>query len=161
MSLKAINQNILDVENGILFHQVNCQGVMGGGLAGQMREKWPHVFTEYKDFVRIMKKFYMDLYGCYDSSFLLGKFSMSVIKEQQLYIVNVFGQDFFGTQTRQTRYDAVIKALGNFPKAFCGKGDEKMFFPYGMGCGLGGGDWEIVSKIIEYHYPDAIICKKS
>jgi hypothetical protein len=31
--------------------------------------------------------------------------------------------------------------------------------PFGMGCGLGGGDWSIYSQIIERHLPDALIYK--
>jgi hypothetical protein len=34
-----------------------------------------------------------------------------------------------------------------------------VYIPYNMGCGLGGGDWEIVSGIIEETLPDAIIVK--
>ena len=31
--------NILDAQTDVIAHQVNCQGVMGAGLAKQIREK--------------------------------------------------------------------------------------------------------------------------
>ena len=31
-----------------ICHQVNCQGVMGSGVAKQIRGKWPEVFDKYK-----------------------------------------------------------------------------------------------------------------
>ena len=32
----------------IICHQVNCQGVMGSGIAKQVREKYPNVYNSYK-----------------------------------------------------------------------------------------------------------------
>lgn len=43
------NSNLLDVKSGILCHQVNCVGVMGAGIALQIKGKWPEVFKQYKD----------------------------------------------------------------------------------------------------------------
>ena len=52
MSIKFVNGNILTFperdEDTIICHQVNCKGVMGAGLAKQIRDKWPVVFDEYK-----------------------------------------------------------------------------------------------------------------
>ena len=31
-----------------ICHQVNCQGVMGSGVAKAIRDKWPQVYEEYK-----------------------------------------------------------------------------------------------------------------
>lgn len=43
--------NILDVESGIICHQVNCRGKMGTGIALAIRKKWPEVYARYmKDF---------------------------------------------------------------------------------------------------------------
>lgn len=39
--------NILDVTEGIIIHQVNCQNVMGAGVALQLSRKYPIVKQEY------------------------------------------------------------------------------------------------------------------
>ena len=41
--------NLLEVRSGILCHQVNCIGLMGAGLALQIRNKWPNVFSKYRE----------------------------------------------------------------------------------------------------------------
>ena len=46
--IKTVNGNILEATEDIICHQVNCQGVMGSGLAKQIRSKWPSVFADYK-----------------------------------------------------------------------------------------------------------------
>ena len=46
--MKIISKDILTVESGVICQQVNCQGVMGSGLAKQIRDKWPIVYEKYK-----------------------------------------------------------------------------------------------------------------
>ena len=43
------HSNLLEVKSGIICHQVNCIGAMGAGLALQIRNKWPNVFSEYRE----------------------------------------------------------------------------------------------------------------
>lgn len=40
----------------IIAHQVNCQGVMGSGVALQVRKLFPDVFDGYKSLVSIADK---------------------------------------------------------------------------------------------------------
>ena len=37
--MRIVDGDILDIEKGIIVHQVNCQGVMGAGLAKQIKSK--------------------------------------------------------------------------------------------------------------------------
>ena len=46
--LKLKNGNILESDANIICHQVNCQGVMGAGLALQIRKRYPSAFEEYR-----------------------------------------------------------------------------------------------------------------
>ena len=39
--------NLLDAQTDVIAHQVNCQGVMGSGVAKQIRDKWPRVYDSY------------------------------------------------------------------------------------------------------------------
>lgn len=47
--LKVIEGDILTVTHGIIAHQCNCRGVMGAGLALQVRNKYSKVYSEYID----------------------------------------------------------------------------------------------------------------
>lgn len=46
--IKIVKGDILQASEDIIGHQVNCQGVMGAGLAKQIRNKYPHVYDEYR-----------------------------------------------------------------------------------------------------------------
>ena len=43
-----VKGNLLDSSCDYICHQVNCQGIMGAGLAGQIRTHWPEVYEEYR-----------------------------------------------------------------------------------------------------------------
>ena len=49
--MKIIYGDILNITEGIIRQQVNCMGVMGSGLAKQIRNKYPRVYQKYKDFL--------------------------------------------------------------------------------------------------------------
>ena len=46
-----VKGNLLESPVHIIAHQVNCLGIMGGGIALQIKNKWPKVFEEYKEFI--------------------------------------------------------------------------------------------------------------
>ena len=139
---KIITGNILDIQEGIICHQVNCQRVAGAGLALQIRTKWP---GWYKDFV--------------SQSANLGAVHLWEAAPS-LTIASLYAQVEYGRGKIQTNYEALascfsvlaIGALGSMK-------DTPIYIPYGIGCGLAGGDWNIVSGIIERTMPDAIIVK--
>lgn len=46
--IRIINGDLMESSAQYICHQVNCQGVMGSGVAKQIRAKWPEVFDKYK-----------------------------------------------------------------------------------------------------------------
>lgn len=46
--IKKVDGNILETSEDIICHQVNCKGVMGAGLAKQIKSKYLNVYKEYK-----------------------------------------------------------------------------------------------------------------
>ena len=56
--IKIIEGNILNAEEDIICHQVNCRGKMGSGLAKQIRDKYPDVYKEYVDLINWAKEEY-------------------------------------------------------------------------------------------------------
>jgi O-acetyl-ADP-ribose deacetylase (regulator of RNase III) len=152
--MKLIRQDILDVENGIICHQVNCRGVMGAGLAGAIARKWPHTKAAY---IKAIKDGSLKFGGCLLS-----------IAQEDIIVAHIAGQNHYGsirapTRIRFTDYAAVTEGIRDLLRQTNGSDTlSKMpvYFPYGMGCGLGGGTWDIVSKILKTEMPHAVICMK-
>lgn len=148
--MKQLQGNILDAKHGIVCQQVNCMLAMGAGLAKQIRSKWPHVYTEYRSLVA-MKPTYR-----------LGKCQIVCIVKKELYVANLFGQYNYAPRgTQHTNYDALtqaIRELNSWHKEFCHP-EFPIWIPYKMGCGLAGGDWEIVKSILNQNLPNCFIIK--
>ena len=54
--IKIIDGDLFTSKANFIVHQVNCQGVMGSGVAAQVVEKFSHVETEYRKYLRYCKK---------------------------------------------------------------------------------------------------------
>ena len=119
-----------------IVHQVNTKGIMGGGLALQIKEQFPIAFEDYK-------------MGCDEFPDLLASFARS--KTEHGVIFHLFGQSDIGTHRRMTNYAALSKALIGAIENLADEidGTLRVGIPYQIGCGLGGGEWDIVSQLIE------------
>lgn len=109
---------------------------MGAGLAMQICIQWPVVYRRYLEF-------------CHgNGGNKLGTYQ-EVLVEPKLYVVNLFGQNGYGRGERQTNYAALAAALFSFFRDCARKNqDVTIRLPYGLGCGLAGGDWDTVLDII-------------
>lgn len=136
--MKHIYGDIFLSNADAILHQVNCQGVMGSGVAKQVREKYPIVFSCYKSL--------WDITGV--KSNLLGQIQVVYIDESSKQaIVNLFAQDRYGYDGKcYTSYEALRSCLTKVNEQFKGK---SVAIPYLMACHRGGGDWSIVSKMIK------------
>ena len=146
--MKTIEQNILEIDHGIICHQVNCQGVMGAGLAESIAKKWPRTKRDYVEALETGK-------------LVLGGIWFSMINTT-LLIAHIAGQDQYGRQKQHTDYGAVREGIRGLRRVIDGHAlysGLPIYFPHGFGCGLGGGDWNTMFKIIEEEIPRAIICK--
>ncbi len=128
----------------IICHQVNCKGVMGSGLALHIRKHFPDLYIEYKIKCENNKS----------SKVMLGEVLYYPVKHQECYftIANIFGQDDFGRKGRYTDYNALEKAFKAIRHCAQPTKTHKattIRIPRNMGCGLGGGEWKTVFKIID------------
>ncbi len=133
-TIKEFSGSLFNSTADFLCHQVNCLGVMGSGIALQVKKLYPNVYQEYKQ--------YCNNYN--NSINLLGKTLIVAINENQS-IVNLFGQKNFGIEKRQTSYDALVNSLEilkNFTE------NKTVAFPVNMSCTRGGANWNIVKTII-------------
>ena len=120
----------------LIIHQTNCKGVMGSGIARSIRIKYPEVFPPYHRL-------------CLEKgSSLLGK-ALFIKTDSGIIIANCFGQNDYGTQSRQTDYQALEHALECAANYAADADLTVVGLPYKIGCARGGGDWNIVYSIIE------------
>lgn len=135
--------NILDCDEKILVHQTNCQGVMGSGLAKQIKEKYPEVFNAYYHYCKTRQL--LDVLGT----------ALICEADDGKYIANLFGQDKYG-KGLQTDYDMFKKALQEIHD-FAKENKLSVALPYKIGCGLAGGDWNKVFDIINEIFYDEVV----
>lgn len=133
-----VNGDLLNTSHKYICHQVNCKGVMGSGVAKQVRDKWPEVYDKYK-------------HKCEISNNLLGTILSVQISPTQT-VINMFAQNDYGRNRRYTSYDAFWVCLGEILKIT--KPGDTIAFPFGIGCGLGGANWEVICKMIEIALKD-------
>jgi O-acetyl-ADP-ribose deacetylase (regulator of RNase III) len=146
--MKIIEADLLEMQ-GIICHQVNCMGVMGAGLALHIRRKWPRVFVDYKNALEDER---VDIGSC-----------QFVQVSQDTTVANLFGQANVNSGKQrdcQTNYDALEDAIEDAYE-YAERTNQQLYIPYMMGCGLAGGDWDIVLDIIDQFAPKAIICRLS
>lgn len=139
-----IDGDILDIQTGIIVQQANAMGVMGAGLARQIRDKYP---KNYKEYIKAIQ-----------NGADLGDVIYVEINDL-LYIANIIGQLEYGRNGRFTSYNSLKLGLYKIDR-FADLKNLRVYIPYGIGCGLGGGDWTIVSNFIEEILPDAVLVRK-
>lgn len=143
-NMRIVNGDIFQSDADVIVHQVNCQGVMGSGVARQVREKYPYVFQKYQELCSRYK-------AEHDEKGLLG--TAQIVKTDSnstKYIANLFAQEKFGYDGKcYTNYDALRQCLAFVSERFK---HASIAIPYLMACHRGGGDWNKVSKIIEEEF---------
>ena len=136
--IKIIDGNLFDSQANIICHQVNCQGVMGSGVAAEVKQRYPHVFQTYRqDYL--------------DGKLKLGYVCFAEANQNQV-IANMCGQDKFGYDgSVYTNYDKLRECLESVYEYARFEYDVRpvIAFPYKMSCHRGGGDWNVVYKMIE------------
>lgn len=123
----------------VIGHVVNCQGVMGSGIAKSIRERYPLVYKEYLELNKGHKS---------NPSDLLGE-GQGVWLSYGTGVFNLHAQLDFGYSKRQLNYGAFAVSLGEMVTEL--SKDDVVGFPYLMGCDRAGGDWDIVSEMIEHY----------
>lgn len=132
---KCIIQAFIDNDIDVLVHQVNCQGVMGAGIAKDILKVFPSHINYYKQ-----------------QEMFLSNYMIDTLSSNQ-HIVGLFAQDKVGTSQVQTNVaafavalsDCLNELLDNLPPT----STLTIGFPYKIGCGLAGGSWETISLILK------------
>lgn len=124
---------------GVICHQVNVQGVMGGGLAAAIAEKYPDCEAAYKKYIDNIKV----------PGLLLNSVYWHKLESGQ-YIANCFSQK----ANFRTEYKAV-KAVFENVRGTAETLGLTVGIPFGFGCGIATGVWDKVFEIIQEVFADS------
>lgn len=134
---RYIKGDIRDTELTYIAHGVNCQNAMGSGVARALFEKWPAVKEDYHS--------YCGEYVHEFPSQMLGM-TIKVFVEDNKIVLNMFTQLTYGYDgNRRVNYGAIAKC---FHYVEHDKDIKTLAIPK-IGCGLAGGDWNIVKQLID------------
>ena len=127
-----IKGNALAQDFTVLAHQCNCRGAMGAGIAKAIRAACPPAaFEEYRNICRNNR-----------AEDLIGKVMFMETSDGRT-ICNVFGQRDYRGGPSLTEYDALERAFDHILWMYDREG-AVICIPGFFGCGLAGGDWDIV-----------------
>lgn len=146
MPIKFVKGNAVDaLINGdidVLLHVCNDKGVMGSGIALEIKNKIPDAFTAYK----------------------YARCDLGVVTQGKCptggSVFNMVAQDGYGKGVRHLKYGALANCLQKVAEHSSPAGDT-IGLPYKMGADRAGGDWEIVLEMVEYYlgHFDVVIYK--
>ena len=141
MSVVIKEGNVFDSDADIICHQVNCQGVMGSGVAKEVRERYPKVYEAYHTYCESNKDYPARMLGVAQI--------VPVDEKESRWLVNCFGQNSYGYDGKQyTSVGALMEAL-IYVAEQARQFNWKVAMPYKIGCVRGGADWDTVKKIID------------
>lgn len=143
--IHIIKGDLFTTDADVICHQVNCQGVMGSGVAKQVKEKYPKAYKEYKEICR-------HAFCCNDENYPFKIFNLlgyvQIVETQDKIIANLFCQLNYGYNgKRYTNYEAIYEAFEFLNNQF--EQNVTFAFPYKIGCDRGGGNWDIILKMME------------
>jgi O-acetyl-ADP-ribose deacetylase (regulator of RNase III) len=127
-------------KNVIILHVANCFHTMGGGIAKIVKDKFH-------------KAYEADCATLKGDKSKLGTYSFAKVDlKQNRYIANLYaqftyGQNHFGD--RELSYDALYNSVKKLLNDIENSEIQTVLIPYGIGCGLAKGNWNIVEKILD------------
>lgn len=131
--------DLLESSCDIIAHQVNEYGVMGAGIAAQIKDKYPNIYDAYHFIVE-------------SGSRIDGVVYPVKVENSDRIVVNCFTQ-----RNGKTDYKALKEAVIQvkvIAKIYAAK---TVGIPYKYGCGIAYGDWDIVEKIWTDAFADSPI----
>ena len=144
--LHIVEGDIVNDNYSFFCQQVNCKGVMGAGLAKQIVAKYPAVLIQYKQLCLNNAKL------CLNNTNLMGHIQLAYAESgiNPRVCVNLFAQYGYGRDNQYTNYDMFQQCLNVFRSILDDYAPHwTVAFPYGIGCGLAGGDWNVIFPMIQ------------
>lgn len=123
--------DVLKAGEAVVVHGCNCKKAMGAGIARQVREQCPNAWRA-------------DQTTLWGDRTKLGTFTYGV-EANGMIVINAYTQYDYARDRIVVDYPALEEAM----KKICNHFPNEVIAMPKIGCGLGGGDWKIVSDILE------------
>jgi len=142
MQYKTVYGNLFDfMKSGdAMMHGCNDQGVMGSGIALEVKTRYPGAYATYRH--------------AYENGGLVLGDIIPHFDKSGVIILNAITQNFYGKDgKRYVKYDAVAECCRQIRGAFkiMLEPPKTLYFPL-IGAGLGGGSWAVISEIIKSEF---------
>lgn len=137
--IKYYSGDLLKAKSDIICHQVNLQGVMGGGIALQISQRFPNCEIQYQEYVKSV-----------GNENLSGK--VFFYQDKNVVIANCFSQD----ANFNTNYDWIKCCFTEIKRVALDNRFKTIGVPKNYGCGIANGDWNKVLNIFQslFEYED-------
>ncbi len=137
--IEYIEGNLLFTDCDIIAHGCNAQGVMGSGVAKQIKLRHPIAYQLYHKYCKVNKNIVGKILFCHSNLKI---------------IANCITQNYYGRDgKRYVDYIAVRECMRKLRTYCFAAGRYEVAMPK-IGAGLGMGDWEIIKEIIEEELKD-------
>lgn len=144
---------LLNGEVDFIAHCCNSQGVMGSGIAKEIKERIPEAYMAYRRHYEMLQE-----------RGTLRHFLGSCVEGGK--VLNLIGQEYYGRdKKRYVNYGALASALSHCFHVIQFEVDEEIGIypptitvgiPYNMASDRAGGNWEIVLELIEHCLADYV-----
>jgi len=137
MKIEYVKGDLFSTHCKVIVHGCNAQGLMGSGVAKIIRERYPEAYETYR---REYENLELGL--------------VIPAKSNGKIILNAITQKYYGRDgKRYVSYDAVAESFSKINQ-WCHKKEHTEIAIPQIGAGLGGGDWNVISAIIESELKD-------
>lgn len=141
--ITEITGDLLDMKDGIICHQVNYLGAMGGGVAAQIRERLLDKET-YQGYVEYCKEKQIDALGTvYYMNLPDGTIIANMFCQEDREVPSICGVQHITA----TRLDSMLLCLKSVIQVALVTG-KPVYIPHHIGCGIAGGDWRLVNRLL-------------
>ena len=120
----------------VILHGSNCFGKFGNGIAKYLAEKYPQVIKA-------------DIETTIGDISKLGTYTCAII-DPNFHILNCYIQYKYGHQGVYVDYRAIQRCFNRIVHNYHG---WSIRLPM-IGCGLAGGDWNVVSQLVKLAFSD-------
>lgn len=129
MSIRIMHGDILESEAEAIVIPVNCVGVMGAGLAKQLRDRYPHVYADYRA-------------ECSEGNMEVGQINVAYFEPAVVYFPT---KDHW---RNKSKLEWIEQGMNGLEDAIRESKWKSIALP-ALGCGLGGLNWSSVLPLIE------------
>ena len=135
--------DVTKISRGVIMHQVNCQNVMGAGVAKALYTKYPQVKEKIHQLATKNE---------YNTPLKRIGLVQPVKINDQLVVFNSFSQLYYGRDKDRvyTNEKALIANLNKLD-TWAKEHNLPAYVPARIGCGLAGGNWNRIKRHIENH----------